>query len=110
MPFLPTVICDIVLDYRPLQQGLRQRFRNSLGSQYPVLDYRPLQQGLRLLLTQVSISNIYVELDYRPLQQGLRLTDNDMYHAYCCCTRLSSTTTRIKTCKALMAKESSSLY
>ena len=61
-----------------------------------VLDYCPLQQGLR----HNSITNIVDEiavLDYCPLQQGLRLpsvgsTENCLHS-----TRLLSITTRIKT-------------
>ena len=36
-----------------------------------VLDYRPLQQGLRLLVLWLRVFLKEV-LDYRPLQQGLR--------------------------------------
>ena len=37
----------IVLDYRPLQQGLRHEAVESSARFEDVLDYRPLQQGLR---------------------------------------------------------------
>ena len=40
-----------VLDYRPLQQGLRPSFDVLITTFLPVLDYRPLQQGLRPLKT-----------------------------------------------------------
>ena len=37
-----------------------------------VLDYRPLQQGLRLLVAKQECEGREIVLDYRPLQQGLR--------------------------------------
>ena len=40
--------CSKVLDYRPLQQGLRLLFCFVIFGETSVLDYRPLQQGLRL--------------------------------------------------------------
>ena len=40
--------CPAVLDYSPLQQGLRLGVTNPANSPLAVLDYSPLQQGLRL--------------------------------------------------------------
>ena len=46
---ISNVLLGLVLDYRPLQQGLRPCYLASNVSNLAetVLDYRPLQQGLR---------------------------------------------------------------
>ena len=93
---MQTPVRTEVLDYRPLQQGLRHAKSTESPTVLAVLDYRPLQQGLRRA-TRHTCSRSMRVLDYRPLQQGLRpicLADIALWRI---CTRLSSTTTRIKT-------------
>ena len=43
-----------VLDYRPLQQGLRPMDTCRSAKLPPVLDYRPLQQGLRQITSAAN--------------------------------------------------------
>ena len=65
-----------VLDYCPLQQGLRLLCLCARFALFAVvLDYCPLQQGLRLLFELCVLLKFAKVLDYCPLQQGLRHID-----------------------------------
>ena len=58
-----------LIEYIPLQQGLRQKVMREMQS-LGLIEYIPLQQGLRLGLNSELINSILIE--YIPLQQGLR--------------------------------------
>ena len=89
---------SVVRDYLPLQQGLRPARTWLKNSPLLVRDYLPLQQGLRRFPSPSAGLIDFLVRDYLPLQQGLRLNTGRSLQEKIKCQRLSSTTTRIKTC------------
>ena len=87
----------VVLDYCPLQQGLRLLLQPPWQPDEWVLDYCPLQQGLRPINDGSKDFTVGLVLDYCPLQQGLRLQHLHRSVGQSTGTRLLSITTRIKT-------------
>ena len=61
-----------LIEYIPLQQGLRLLNKVSKSSIVSLIEYIPLQQGLRRQRTLYIIKLILL-IEYIPLQQGLRL-------------------------------------
>ena len=62
---------NILIEYVPLKQGLRQRshLRNFL--RHSLIEYVPLKQGLRLSLINLVLAGPSL-IEYVPLKQGLR--------------------------------------
>ena len=87
---------DVVRDYLPLQQGLRQKNKRYPTFRRYVRDYLPLQQGLRPD-PEAWGSDPEAVRDYLPLQQGLRPAPIRAKITAVWSQRLSSITTRIKT-------------
>ena len=61
-----------LIEYIPLQQGLRQQGLRQFLSERLLIEYIPLQQGLRHSSSERVASNKSL-IEYIPLQQGLRL-------------------------------------
>ena len=113
------VIFHSLIEYIPLQQGLRPTNFPTCALMFPLIEYIPLQQGLRHLqirqqyglasphwvysittriktCSAVSLVNSASLIEYIPLQQGLRLKIK--YTISGSCTHwVYSITTRIKT-------------
>ena len=60
-----------LIEYIPLQQGLRLQKTHTTGTLKTLIEYIPLQQGLRR--HRIMISRQLRLIEYIPLQQGLRL-------------------------------------
>ena len=60
-----------LIEYIPLQQGLRPHCKIFAVGVPILIEYIPLQQGLRLMLLIVW-SPMFILIEYIPLQQGLR--------------------------------------
>ena len=60
-----------LIEYIPLQQGLRQVLVATIDKVTLLIEYIPLQQGLRQVLV-ATIDKVTLLIEYIPLQQGLR--------------------------------------
>ena len=70
MSLILNPFCGVLIEYIPLQQGLRHNESTSFTEEVLLIEYIPLQQGLR----RVNIHDTHRSwlIEYIPLQQGLR--------------------------------------